>query len=354
MSQLFNRVCAVTINTTKSTKLDVAFKIEKSLKSEPNKCELHVFNLKEDQRAAIEELVPQSRVTRSRVDNSREIASIKTQIRGLQENAVVAKQKNDQAGFAALEAEVNQLSARATMLSRSQGTVIETRSKQLVRGIPVKIEAGYDPDDDGGDLSLLWLGDMRTAHSVKSGPDWTTILTSGDGEKAWQNARINVSYGPKTPVATALRAMVKELGIGEGNLATVLGKLQINGIGYLYPQGTVISGPVSRELTDFCRSADLEWSIQDGVIQILDKGKALGETAIKVSSDTGMLDSPTVDVDGILKVKMLMIPGIRPGRLLVVDAERVKGNYRAEKITWQGDTSAGAQDWTVEIQAVRY
>lgn len=296
--EFFKRQWAVTVDTIRTTTLDISFKIMKSLKDEPNKCELSIWNLSEDHRAQIEDLNPATKNV-----------------------SVLAKKKEKLAA-----------------------------EKEATKGIPCKIEAGYG--DDASDLPLLWLGDMRTAHSVRQGSDWITIITSGDGEKAWQNARINVSYGPQTPVATAIRAMVKELGIGEGNLAEVISSVELKGIGRVFPHGTVLSGYVSRLLTDFCRSADLEWSIQDGALQIINVGKALRESAIKITSNSGMLDSPTVDVDGVLTVKMLMPPSIRPGRLLVVDADRIKGNYKAEKIEWSGDTFG--DPWEVTIQASRY
>jgi hypothetical protein len=294
---LFIRKWAVTINTIRFTELDIAFTIEKTLKDEPNTCELHVFNLNAEQQAQIEELVPQTK----------------------------------------------------TVSSLAKAKAKEAARKQAVRGIPVRIEAGYEED---GDLSLLWLGDLRTAYTSRDGAEWITTLESGDGEKAYQNARINVSFGPKTPVDTAIRAMVRALGVGEGNLSQVAHKMKINGIGRLIPQGTVIAGPVRDELHDWCRQSDLEWSIQDGAIQFVDKGKATEETAILLNHDTGLYGSPSVDSDGILTAKIGMIPGVRPGRLVVLDAERIKGNYRIEKATWNGDSAGDA--WDIDIIATRY
>lgn len=292
MPELFNRVASVTVGTTKFTSLDCAFKIEKSLKPEPNTCELRIYNLNPEHRAALEELNPPTKAGSS-----------------------LAKKKDQQ--------------HRAT------------------RGIPCKIEAGYE-----GGTSLLWLGDLRTAHSIHDGSEWVTVLESGDGEKAWQNARVNVSYGPKTPVDTVIRAMVRALGVGEGNLSQVVHKLQVSGAGRIIPHGTVISGRVATELTDWCRSCDLEWSIQDGALQIVDRGKALAGRAIKLSSKTGLIGSPTVDIDGVMTCRMQMIPDVRPGSLLVIDALRLKGAYRIEKASWMGDTSGG--DWTIEVDAKRY
>ncbi len=264
---------------------DISFKVEKTLKPLPNTCELTVFNLNEDQRAHLEQLAPK-------------------RIKG-------------------------------------------APAKPSIKGVPVKIEAGY-----ADNLSQIWLGDLRTVNTKRENTDWTTILESGDGEKAHQNARINVSFGPSTPMDTALRAMVRAMGVGEGNIGKVANDLSINGFGNIFSQGITLSGQASREITDFARSADLEWSIQDGAIQFLARGKALASRAILLSEDTGMRGSPTVDNSGIMTVKMAMIPDVRPGALLVLDAARLKGNYRIEKCTYVGSTFSN--DWDITVQAKRY
>jgi hypothetical protein len=297
--ELFRRRWRVTVDTIEFSQLDISAKIEKSTDDKPNTCELSIWNLSEQHRQQIAELNPPS-----------------AQV------SVTAKAKEKAAA-----------------------------RKKATKGIPVMIEAGYgDGLDD--DLSLLWLGDLRYAHSERQGPDWVTKLEAGDGEKAYQNARMNVSYGPKTPVDVALRAMVRALGLGEGNVEATVNRLKLAGGGTMFPQGVVLAGSVSRLLNNFARSADLEWSIQNGAVQFIDRGKALDQEAILVSSDTGMIDVPTVDVDGVLTVKMLLVKDIRPGRKLVVDARGVKGNYKAEKISYTLD-SAG-NDWGVSIQATRY
>ncbi len=223
---------------------------------------------------------------------------------------------------------------------------LRPKEKVATKGIGCRIEAGYKDA-----ASQIWLGDLRTCLITREGPDWVARLESGDGEKAWQNARLHVSFGPKTDLSTALRAMVRALGVGEGNLLKVVNKLKQNGSA-IWPHGTVISGSVARELQAFAKSADLEVSIQDGSLQFLDRGKALESTAVRLSSETGLLGSPTVDKDGILEAKCLMIPDIRCGGLVTVDARRIKGAYRIEEAEWNGDTAG--DDWNVTIRASRY
>lgn len=279
MPVLFGRETRVVVDTLELAGHRVFFKVEKSLKPEPNQCELSIWNLNEDQRAALEALRP--------------------------------------------------------------------KTPEATRGIPTLIEAGYKDA-----TSQIWLGDLRDVESLPDGPDWVTTLTSGDGEKATQHARIKASYGPKTPVDTVLRAIVRSLGVGEGNLAKVVNQLRISGAGKLLANGAVLSGSAARELTDFCNSADLEWSIQDGAIQFLDRGKALAQQAIELGPETGLVGSPTVDNEGMLKARMLIIPDVRPGALVKMASRRITGNYRIENATWTGDTHAG--DWYIDIEAKRY
>ena len=249
-----------------------------------------------------------------------------------------------------LNAEPNKCSLKIWNLAEDTRAAFEQlapRKRWMTKGIPTRIEAGY-----GNDRAPLWLGALRTVPPALHGPDWVTSMDSGDGYLAFQNARVNLSYGPMTPVDTVLQALVRQLGVGVGNLAQALAQLKVNGVGKLYPHGVVISGSVAQELSDFCLSAGLEWSIQDGVLQILDRGQALRGKALRVSSDTGMIGSPSVDVDGIATLKTLLIPGVRVGCMLVLDTARIKGTYRLMKATWSGDTSS--DDWIIQMQARKY
>jgi baseplate hub protein gp41 len=255
-----------------------AFKVEKTLKPEPNTCTLQVWNLSAEQRGQIEELRPK---------------------------------KGDKTG------------------------------------VPVLIEAGYVTSEP----SQIFLGDMRTVYSTKEGPDWITTLESGDGEKAIQTARINLSFGPKTSTETVLRAIVKALGVKPGNVSQAASLLRSKGFAS-FPAGKVVSGSAAVHMTNFCKSADLEWSIQDGAIQIVDRGKALSKFAVRLSSTTGLIESPTVDHKGVLSAKFLIQPDIRPGSKLVLDSLSVRGNYRITKCVYDGDTFGNA--WEITVEGERY
>lgn len=225
-----------------------------------------------------------------------------------------------------------------------------------VRGIPLLIEAGYK---EGG-LSQIWLGDLRTAFSEREGgpnsATWVTKIESG-GHGTAKKSPIAVAYGPGTQPDVALRAIVRALGIDEGNVAAAAIKLRQAGGAALFPQRVVLSGSALRQLDLFCQSAGLEFSIQDQAVQILDRDGLLSKQSIRLASaqdgkpGTGLIDSPTVDPLGIMTCKMLMQP-IKCGALLLIDAKNAKGNYRVRKLVWEGDSHG--QPWYVTAEGTRY
>jgi len=283
---LFGRKVTVTIGnpTAKSaqgiasgsaiqvTDLAMSFSVKKTLKPEPNTCDLTIYNLSPDHRAALEQM---------------QVAT-------------------------------------------------------------VQIEAGYQEG-----TSVLFVGDLRTGVSTHTGVDYETKLSSGDGEKAIKTARVNVAMkkGTATP-AKVLQAVASALGVGSGNLSQAVAKLQGAGIANNFSEGVVLSGSAFREMNSICRTCALSWSIQNGKLQILPLGQALQTSAIQIDQNSGMVGAPTIDNDGVLNVKTLLIPDVFPGRLLVLNAQRLKGNYRIESCKYDGETHG--QNWYNTIQAKRY
>ena len=219
-------------------------------------------------------------------------------------------------------------------------------TERSTRGIPVKIEAGYS------DMSQLWLGDLTTVSSAREGVDWVTTLSSGDGQNAIKNSRIKAPFGPKTDIQTALRAIAKSMGVGLGNLNLTALTLKLKDGGTKLPASKIMLGPAYKVMNDIARSADLEWSIQDGALQFTPRGKALPTQAFVLTPQTGLIGSPAVDNEGVLTAQALMIPDLKVGSIVIVESSSVRGQYRVERATWTGDTHG--QDWYVTIQGIRY
>jgi len=211
----------------------------------------------------------------------------------------------------------------------------------------VQVEAGYE-----NGTSVIFNGDLRTSLSVWDGPTVSTALSSGDGEKAIRTARISVSVKKGSKTADVLRAIAAALGVGQGNLNAAVSKLTSAGFANLFTVGTVLTGSASREMTNVCRSSGLTWSIQNGALQLLPLRQFLDGTAIMLTPKTGMVGSPTVDNDGLMSVKMLMMPDVIPGRKIVIQSDRLQGQYRIEEVTTTGDTAG--TDWYHDVKGKRY
>jgi len=210
--------------------------------------------------------------------------------------------------------------------------------------VPVSIEAGYE-----GETARLFLGNLRTAISVREGPDIVTTLQSGDGEKEVKTKRINTSVNPGTANDAVLKQVIKSLGVGLGNTDEIVNGLSFKSVGQLWPSGTVLSGSAARNMTQLAESFGLEWSIQDGAIQLLQKGTALAQLDVAITPNTGLIGSPSVDNEGILSCQTLLIPEIFPGRTITLESERLSGRYRVEQCVYTGNT--GGADWYIDLEA---
>lgn len=236
----------------------------------------------------------------------------------------------------------------------------ETHRSQLENApyVPCQIDLGYQEG-----TSTVFLGNLRAGRTVReNGINWKTSLECGDGELAVQTARVNVSIAKGTNTDEVFRRLAKALGVGDGNLnqAVISIRSAFSGTGNLFTAGTVLSGQASAEMTRICKSLNLEWSIQNGKLQILERTKALEGTAIllrSVATGGGMIEAPTLTIDSkdkrqLLTVKMAIQPDVAPGRLLVVEGLNVKGQFRIEETHHLADT--GGTEWYVEAKGKRY
>jgi hypothetical protein len=210
--------------------------------------------------------------------------------------------------------------------------------------VPVQIDAGYEEQ-----TALVYIGVMRTVFTTRDGPDLVTTIQSGDGEKEYQQSRINVSVSKGSSNTSVFKQVAKALGVATGNLessdvASVLGSAPL-----LFPQGGVLSGQVSQIVTELTASLGLSWSIQNGALQFLPLAQPLAGSAVLLSPNTGLVGSPSVDNKGVLTAQTLLIPDLFPGRIVELESERLSGAFRVDKAKYSGDTAG--DDWYIDLEA---
>lgn len=208
--------------------------------------------------------------------------------------------------------------------------------------IRVEVEAGYEEQ-----TSLLFRGDLRTAISRQEASSWVTHIEGEDGGRAVRWSRVNRSFPPGTPVLTVIRALAQAMGVGEGNANEAAARARFITGGDSFSEGTVLSGPAPDQMRTILRSLGLTYSIQDGVLQVLQRGRALQTTAVRLAPGSGLIDYPVRAADGKVTAKTLIMPDLYPGRKVFFDVPGLSGFFRIRESKYTGDT-AGV-DWYVAL-----
>lgn len=214
------------------------------------------------------------------------------------------------------------------------------------RIIPVRLRAGYKTR-----LFQLYLGTLHSSGSRREGPDIVTKIASVDSAKATREGRVQISV-PKVPNAThVLTDITKALGVDAGNLLEHAGGELGQKLQAMFSGGRPVSGSAARILTDICRSTGHEWSVQDGKLLLLQRGRALAGRALLVRDDAGLVGSPSVDAKGVVSARMFLVPEVVPGRLVQFDSLSIKGFFRIEQVEYIGQT--WGNDWYADFHARR-
>lgn len=252
MSQLFNRKIALTFGLPGETgtlidSLRIAFKVEKTSESIPNKAEIRVWNMKESSRSLAE--------------------------------------REDLALF---------------------------------------LDAGYEASTKG-----IFVGTRGRVSSSLEGSDIITTFEYGDGEKEFQTVNFDKSFSPGTSVRSVFSAVANAMGLPLGDTSSIKEETLLSGL--------TLSGPARNHLSALTARQDLEWSIQDGTLQIIQKGGSVQSEAILLSSSTGLIGAPKRKDKG-LELTSLLMPEFAPGRIVTLESKQIKGTFRILKVIHQGDT----------------
>lgn len=222
------------------------------------------------------------------------------------------------------------------MSSASRAAMAETNNL-------MELAAGYLHE---GGPQLLFKGDVLRVVDLKEGPDWVTLLESGDGAGSLREIRINAAYPENT--------QVKEVGsyiIGQLQLPVRTGEELLTGV---YLNGFSFSGRAADALDRVCLKANLTWSVQNGEIVLVPRDQPMPAEAVVLSPQTGLIGVPEKldDAGHRLKddqekpgwrVTSLLNPNIEPHGLVVLKSQTVSGTFRVKVVDHVGDNYS--QEW---------
>jgi hypothetical protein len=219
------------------------------------------------------------------------------------------------------------------------------RTRSLLQDKPtlIRLDAGYE-----GSMSRLFVGDLVFSESMRTTADWESRLQVADGSRAYK-ARVNRGYARGVQARDALREIAQAMGTSPPRNIEGASELLSS-----YSAGLVLDGPAHSALTKLLGAHGLEWSIQDGHLQILRPNDVRPDQAVLVSQETGMIGTPEHSAPKenggkpTLSVQTLLDPRIHPGgRIALREPGRL---YKVERVSHTGDSHAEA--WETHVEAV--
>ena len=217
-----------------------------------------------------------------------------------------------------------------------------SRARIEMKDAICSLDVGY-----GDEFEQIFFGTIAKAFTKKVGPDLITEIECGDGEKAYQQAKIDLSFPPGATMQQVLDKVTASMREVVGGGVTSVKSFLLNQF-KSFGTGAVFSGSAKDTLDSLTKSVGLEWSIQDGEIQFLETNAGTQEEQFVVNPSTGLIGSPgkikaaaaSGDTNGIT-FDMLLQPKLRPGRLIQIEAANVNGIFRVTKISHEGDNFGG-------------
>lgn len=216
----------------------------------------------------------------------------------------------------------------------------------------VVLAAGYAAGDGP---RKLFQGQIDWKQDHRRPPEIVTILNAGDGRTALRETRLSLSLERGCSVGRACRVVADRL-----QLPIPAGSLPAQAESAQFASGFAFSGQAEEALRRITAAADLEYSVQDGELQIVPRRQAARVPAVVVNANTGLLDSPERAIgsegkqEALVKTKppwrfrCLLNPQLVPGRPVRLESATVAGVFRVEKLRHVGDTHG--DDWFTECE----
>jgi hypothetical protein len=214
--------------------------------------------------------------------------------------------------------------------------------------------AGYA--DDAG-AQLIFQGGVTYAWTKSERADIITEFELGDGAQEMRDSTISVGYARGVKSTQVLNDIARQMGTPLTLPSNAPERTWENGLSYY--------GSATGLLDKVTQGTGLEWSVQNGDLQVIQQGMVTTRQGIELALDSGLVYSPervrksksehkkkaTVkpEYDG-WRVKSLLMPMLNPGDRIKLSSRFVSGIFRIQEIKHQGDSHEG--DWISEMKLI--
>lgn len=216
----------------------------------------------------------------------------------------------------------------------------EHRAMLKVKDCAVELRAGY-----GTVMPLVFAGGVSFVTHDYNGTDKKSSLEVEDGLIATKDTYVSLSYEGKINAKTILDDVAGQMGIPV--------EYSYNAEFQDIPNGYSFVGMAKDVLSVICKTSNLSWSIQHGILQIKKPKDVMNKSVFVLSEETGMIGFPreinrTDDTDGKVDaegwdVEFLMNAAINVDDYVYLKSKLVTGYFRVSSIGISGDTET--EDW---------
>lgn len=212
----------------------------------------------------------------------------------------------------------------------------------------VRLRCGYSQDGE----EIVFVGQVDRVVTGREPPDVVTEIECADGILELRQVRVSISLTAGATAQQALDIVAEQLAIPVRPIDADLSGEFLRGFSYY--------GRASEALDKIVARFDLEWSIQNGELQVLERGTTTQNLATVLSPETGLVGSPkrliseggqlvgTQGTEPGWEVLTLLQPKLEPGDVVQLQARDVSGGFRIERVEHTGDTRG--QDWYSQLE----
>lgn len=200
----------------------------------------------------------------------------------------------------------------------------------IKKGSNIILNAGYQ-----GDVGTILLGVVKKPETNWEGVDKKTTIIISESSDTWMNSFVSKTYAAGITAKAILRDLSGQFGLELGDFRLTKD--------VTYIKGKSISGMLQTVMKAIVKDTESKFHLSKGKIYI--RPKEAGDiTGFLLSSDTGLLESPTLfeeEVDGKTisgyTVKMLLNHRINVDSILQIQSKTAKGMFRVWKGAHYGD-----------------
>lgn len=191
-----------------------------------------------------------------------------------------------------------------------------TGSKSEAEFSRLILQCGY-----GDNVGVLFDGTIKQFRRGRENATDTYLdITAADGDRAYNYAVVNTTLAagstPDDHVNAALAAMAPApFGITKGYVPP----LPQNRL----PRGKVMFGMARDSIRQVASAQRMNWSIQNGQLQLVPLDSYIYTEAVVLNSETGMIGMPEQTQNGV-RVKALINPQFQSGRAVQIDERSVQ------------------------------